>query len=276
MSEPVAKDEKGEQIFLNFNNPGTQVDPATTILIFLPDEPLRLQVERIHWGIDIPVVVDPNNSSVFVSFHFDLDLPVYPETVVKPALNSTAGGLTMRLEQVRMTASYTIVSLCYEKPTSGTGSDWMTSADVSLSLAGTELTTTGYTLLSDLDFGAGGIKGGPSISSDLPRCVALEFPLGHRQSKDSLELKLVVPRLEKSVPEVISDEAVQQANEKLAAEGIQVSYTTMRGDGGGGSSLTVVKKPEGMDDQEVLRRFYDALGTYHPGPWEFSLTIQPK
>jgi hypothetical protein len=223
------------------------------------------------------VVLNSDTTTVYAAFHFELDLPVYPETILEPALESQASGLVMRLEQVRMTASHTIVSLCYEKPTRGQDSDWTTSAAASLRLDGTAVTTSSYQLLSDQDYGVGGLKGAGShaIQSDLPRCVALEFPLGHRQSKDPLELRLIVPQLEKSLPEVISDQAVQLANQKLAGEGIRVSYSSFSGDGGGGSTLNVVEKPDGMDDQEVFRRFYATLGYYHLGPWEFSLEVQP-
>jgi len=85
-----------------------------------------------------------------------------------------------------------------------------------------------------------------------------------------------IPTLEQSMPEVIPDEEMKAAQEKLRAEGIEMDYTTSSSaGGGGGGGATFNKLPEGMDQQEAYQHFLNALGYVYPGPWVFTLDIQP-
>jgi hypothetical protein len=78
------------------------------------------------------------------------------------------------------------------------------------------------------------------------------------------------------VPEVIPDEEMKAAQEKLRVEGIEMDYTTSSSaGGGGGGGPTFSKLPEGMDQQEAYQHYLNALGYIYPGPWVFTLDIQP-
>ena len=114
------------------------------------------------------------------------------------------------------------------------------------------------------------------LVSDLDRCVKLDYPIGHQGGSGPVQVTLSIGELEQSIPEVISDEAVQAANQILAQDGIQMSWYWVTGDGGGASGPKILQKPEGMEESEVIRRFYEALGYFYSGPWTFKLEFQPK
>ena len=54
-----------------------------------------------------------------------------------------------------------------------------------------------------------------------------------------------------------------------------MDWVTSSGNGGGGGGPEINKKPEGMTDEQVLRRFYEEMGYYYQGPWTFALEIKP-
>jgi len=81
---------------------------------------------------------------------------------------------------------------------------------------------------------------------------------------------------QQSMPEVIPDAELKAAQEKLKADGIEMDYTTSHSAaGGGGGGPTFNKLPEGMDQQEAYQRFLEALGYLYPGPWVFTINLQP-
>ena len=105
------------------------------------------------------------------------------------------------------------------------------------------------------------------------RCVTVGFTAGHHGKPE--ELTLNIPQLEQSAPEDIPNDQVQAARKKLLAQGIDVDLVTSSGNGGGGGGLEINKKPAGMTDEQATQLFYEALGYYHPGPWNFTLNINP-
>ncbi len=274
VSEPAVMDANGSSLLVNFSQPPSSGDPADVVFIFAPDDPLVLHGERVRLQMNVPVMGAPDSQTPLASFHFDLDLPVYPETVLEPEQVVTANGIRMSLARVQMTPSYSILTLCYDKPTQGNDSDWGIPFETTLTVDGMQSNAASYSLVSDGDYHLKRLDNA-APTSDLARCVRLEFAVGHRQSAAPVAIQLMVPQLEKSRPEVVSDADVQAANQILSPQGIQVSFYLVSGDGGGASGLNILKKPEGMSDQEVNRLFYEALGYYHSGPWVFDLTLQP-
>ncbi len=209
-------------------------------------------------------------------FHFDVLLPIYPLQVFAPKQSATAKGITIRLEKAEITPSYARFMLCYPKPSV---KDWMLGRKTTLQAGAVQAQYSSYTLLADLDYG--GYMSNPPQPTDLPpvangeRCVQIDFLLGHSELPQSLVL--TIPVLEQSVPEVIPDAALKAAREKLKEQGIEVEYITIPVQGGGGGGgYRVTKKPEWMDDQEAMERFYAALGYYFPGPWIFTIPTQPQ
>jgi hypothetical protein len=105
------------------------------------------------------------------------------------------------------------------------------------------------------------------------RCLKLGFPVGHHDRPETFTL--TIPALEKSMPEVIPDADIARAQEILRTQGIEMSYTWTRGNGGGSSGPVFTKKPEGMTDAEAYQRFVDALGYDLDGPWVFKVALNP-
>ena len=54
-----------------------------------------------------------------------------------------------------------------------------------------------------------------------------------------------------------------------------MDWVTSSGNGGGGGGPVINIKPAGMTDEQVMRLFFEALGTYYPGPWTFTVEIKP-
>jgi len=50
---------------------------------------------------------------------------------------------------------------------------------------------------------------------------------------------------------------------------------TSSGNGGGGGGPVINTKPAGMTDEQVMQLFYEALGIDYPGPWIFTVAINP-
>jgi len=236
--------------------------------------PAMIAKLRDNLGVDVPVMVPPETHTPLANFHFDLDLPVYPETGVEPGLVVTANEIKMGLIRLEMTPSYSVVKLCYEKPTHGMDSDWGIPYGTALWVDGVEAPMAGYSLVNDADYGLKHPDNTDSMEG-WGRCVKLDFAVGHHGQNTPVNVRLEVPALEKSWPEVVPDDQVAKANQVLAEQGIQVSFEWGQGDGGGWSGVKVLQKPEGMSDLQVVNRFYEVLGYSHTGPWEFELSIQP-
>ncbi len=210
-------------------------------------------------------------------FHFEATAKVYPMQVLEPKQMVEANGITMRLERAEITPSYARFTLCYNKPSP---KDWMLAgmpgAGPVLQAGAYEAQIHGYTLVADADYGGYTGKGSepagiPAFNPD-ERCVTIDFLLG--LTGQTRSLTLTVPQLEQSQPEVIPDDELQAAQEKLRAQGIEMQYaTSMSAGGGGGANLTYSKLPDGMTEQEAFRRFEEALGYVHPGPWVFEIEV---
>lgn len=201
-------------------------------------------------------------------FHFEFETEIYPLLELSPAQSVTSNNIEMRLEKLEITASFTVATLCYSKPSS---KDWM--ADRSFLKAGEqEEGNNTYSLIFDLDYG--GYFGEVPLSEEvlqLPsgRCVQVEFFLGHSNQPGSITL--TIPRLEQSIPEVIPEDEIAAAREKLLPQGIDMDWEVV--DHGAGPVYN--KLPEGMKEQEAFQLFMEALGYIYQGPWEFKVDVNP-
>ncbi len=61
----------------------------------------------------------------------------------------------------------------------------------------------------------------------------------------------------------------------MLAQGIDVDLVTSSGNGVGFGGLEINKKSAGMTDDQAQQLFYAALGIDHPGPWTFTVEINP-
>ncbi|HRQ21913.1 MAG TPA: DUF4179 domain-containing protein [Anaerolineales bacterium] len=206
-------------------------------------------------------------------FHFDFETEIYPLLELSPSQSVTANNIEMRLEKLEITASFTVAILCYTKPSS---KDWMTSRSI-LGIGDHEEMNNTYSLLFDSDYG--GYQGLSPEPADSPkilygRCIQSEFLIGHSNNPGTITL--TIPALEQSVPEVIPEDEIAAAREKLIPQGIDIGWEVVSFPGGGGGSGPVYSKlPDGMTEIEAYQLFLEALGYIHQGPWEFRIDVDP-
>lgn len=267
------KDTAGNAIGEAYAAPVSEEDQERKLIYFTPQDPSLLQAENVSLGFDLPVLVPPDWQNPVASFHFDLNLPVYPGKTFEPKDFTTANGIEMVLEEVEMSASYTTLTLCYQKPGHEGNSDWMISYQTTFESGAYQAHIDSYALVNDSDYG---LSGGDVLPpGGVGRCVKIGIPLGHFNQDSPAGFTLTIPVLEKSTPEVISDAEIQAANAILKSDGIEMTFSHTTGNHGGAAGPVILRKPEGMSDQEVIQRFYAALGYYFTGPWVFHITVNP-
>lgn len=268
MVMPAPLDQAEADLSIDITLDGSHVDDWNNIIAVFPQPP---DYTGFPQEIKPPTVPD----DLVGTFHFDAHTIVYPLQIIEPGQTIEANGISMRLAQAEITPSYAQFTLCYPKPSS---KDWMVGGMPTLKAGAYETQMHGYTLLADADYGGYiGKSPQPTHISNVAageRCVQIDFLLGH--ANPAQMLTLTIPVLEQSAPEVIPDAEIKAAQEKLRAEGIEMDYTTSSsaGDGGGGGPI-FSKLPEGMDQQEAYQRYLEALGYLYPGPWVFTVDIQP-
>lgn len=278
VGEFTVKDASGNEINSSYGSTTVGNDAATQLMtIYLDQTGQPTQASQVDLGVDVPVYDLNQSEQPLASFHFDLHLPVYPAQNIKADQKITANGIEMQLIDLSLTPTYTQVTLCYQKPPSiGTNFDWWMGQGVVLQIGSNTATLDGGRLLSDSDLGGYAGKGTPP--ADLPtisdgRCVQLGFPIGDLDSSEPQSLELTIPKLEISMPEVVPQEEIDAANEKLSEKGMHVQYQTFSASGGGGGGFVFTQKPVGMNDQQAYETLLEALGYEYPGPWKFSVTI---
>jgi hypothetical protein len=248
-----------------------------------PDDPTRFTIEiypyhefaagQFKGELTVEIGTQFGGSSSQAEAHFALDLPVYPAIVFDPMQTVKANGVEMLLQRVKVTPSYTKVYLCFQKPTPA---DWAIGYRSSLKIGEDTGNLTSVTLIFDAPtLGNLPINPEPDWSSPIMtgRCVTAGFTVGHHNRPEVLTLN--IGELEQSPSEVIPEDQIQAARQKLLAQGIDMDWVTSSGNGGGGGGPVIHQKPDGMTDEQVMTLFYEAMGYYYPGPWTFSVDIKP-
>jgi hypothetical protein len=236
---------------------------------FSPNYPLTGD----HFNGKLVIDLRDENGNSLQTFKLDLNLPLGQAKEIHVGQTVTANGVQMRLEMFKISPSYTYAYICYKKPSP---EDWQFSWNkTSLKIGETEGHLDGGMLLSDSDMDLGkSPEPGWKVPTEKGRCIKLGFPVGMNTDKPET-LTLTIDRLELSPNESgIPNDQLQTARQKLREQGIEIDWITQSGNGGGGAGPSITKKPDGMTDQEVLERFYDAFGYYFKGPWVFTVEIK--
>ena len=209
------------------------------------------------------------------TFVFDFSAAVHPLKTIENIPPTSANGVEMRVLKADLTASMSKITLCYNKPSER---DWWVSR-AELRNDSEAATMHGGAMLHDANFEMP-LKNRAPLSlppevRDLPtgRCLELSFLIGH--AGQDTPLTLTIPRLEISPPEVIPDDEIAAAQEKLRAQGIEMNYQTWSSGGGGGGGTVFTALPEGMTEEEAYQKYMEALGYLHAGPWIISIDPQP-
>jgi hypothetical protein len=176
--------------------------------------------------------------------------------------------------EAAVTPSYTELTICYRKPTTGDGSDWMLGNSSVLQSGENETKMNSASMLYDSEYGGYLGKGTPPAGLPMMnpgRCMVAGYPLGDFAKAGPFTFTYSVYELE--TMEMNSDEQLQAAIAQLKTEGIEISVFSVSGSGGGGGGTTINAKPEGMSDEEVYHRLEEVLGNIYEGPWVFTVQI---
>ena len=258
-------DERGE--FVNASTgSGPGPDPSLSQIDFITETPLP--GDRFKGQLEFSISAQPGEMERIADFHFDLDIPIRPALTFDPKQTVLANGIQVMLDRVVITPAFTQAYLCYIKPTEadwGIGSNTTLRVDSQVAKLGT------YSLLFDKSLGDGS-KGGeigwtPPVKDG--RCVKIGFLAGSVKPES---LTLTIPALEQSMPELISDEELAAAYERLKAEGIDVEWHRVDH----GAYPEFKSLPAGMSEEEAYRQFIQALGNIHPGTWTFDLSLDSE
>jgi hypothetical protein len=179
----------------------------------------------------------------------------------------------MLLQRVKVTPSFMKAYLCFQKPSQADwGIGFMSTAKIG---EDTGTMTSGRLLFDAPGFGYVPKNPEPGWVSPVKtgRCVAAGFTVGHHGKPEVLTLNIA--ELEQSAPEVFPNDQLQAARQKLLAQGIDMDWVTSSGNGGGGGGPVITTKPAGMTDDQVMQLFNEAMGYYYPGPWNFTVDINP-
>lgn len=276
IADVKATDDTGTEINTGMGWGSPEGDPSSYLVTLYFDEAALANKSDLAFHLDVPVYSPQVQGKPLASFRFDLDLPVYQAREIAPDQAVTVNGLEMKVVKVSITPSYTDITICFQKPSHGDWSDWMIGSESTLKIGESISKLDTYRLLSDSDYGGYTGKGAPP--ADLPlmdngRCIIAGFPIGDLAKPGPTTITLTVPGLEKSMPEVIPDDQLKLALEKLNAVGIDVSVYSSSGNGGGGGGWTVNSKPEGMTDEEAYQKFKEALGYVYQGPWVMEIVV---
>jgi hypothetical protein len=235
---------------------------------------LDLKADLPIGGFEVPyeapgMTTDPNQVAQLIAiplvgnFHFEFSVPVYKGLTITPDRNVEASGITMHLESITLNRSHTDLRLCFQMPSPA---DWIPYATIQIG-EGLEMQNNGF---SD--------AAGKSFRLTNPeRCADLSFDVPYSGGATTAVVK--VTKLAKSFPEVFSDEQIRTANEKLKPRGIEFEITPYisqgNGGGGGGYSMKILKKPEGMNDDDVYHLINNTLEERIEGPWVFTVEVNP-
>ena len=210
-----------------------------------------------HPNVDLRVEIPIEGPSPVGTFHFALRAPVL-DGIRMENLDQTvvANDVSMTLRSLTLNPTRAEALICFEMPSAV---DWGLTAST-ITVGGKEYSFSGGGLAQTPD--------GKSIElTDHERCNSIGFDISYDESVASITL--TVPKLLASVPEIVTEERVAMANERLAEKGIQIDYENI--DHGG--NILILKRPEGIEDFEIYPLIWDALAEQYEGPWVFTVEI---
>lgn len=245
----------------------SESDPATWTISIEP--PNGLPLDRFEGKLIlrvIPAVLNDSQVSQFTEFDFDLDLPIYKLLVWEPKQSVTAHGVEMIIEKVEMSPSYSKLYLSVNSNENLSG-NWITWAVLTLNQDANPIPAQKlpvFNMGTDEDLIIETITGQNNIAG---------FPIGYENHPKILTLTIYGFSPSIGNPhsaELVTAADLKAAQEKLEAQGIEVSYTESNWAGDG---FAVKKKPENMSEEQVRVLFYETVGIYYSGPWVFTIEI---
>ena len=208
--------------------------------------------------INLNIVLPVDGPTPVGTFHLALHVPVL-EGIKLENLDQTvvANNISMTLKTLTLNPSHAEAVICFQMP-----------SEVDWGLTASKLTVGGR----EYPFVGGGLIAGPGGKgfslTDPERCNSIGFDIRYDPSASAVTLR--VPKLLGSIPEVITAERVEIANQRLAERGIQFDYVNV--DHGG--NIEILQQPANMNDFEIYPLIRDALAEQYEGPWVFTVPIK--
>jgi hypothetical protein len=192
------------------------------------------------------------------TFHFELTVPVHQgirfENIEQTVV---AADISMTLKTLILNPSRAEAVICFQMPSA---KDWGLTAST-INIGGSEYPDAGGRLLPGKD--------GKEFSlTDPERCGSIEFDIPYDESATSVTL--TVPKLVASLSELIDQERVNTANQRLADQGIEFDYVPVDH----GANIDILKRPEGATNMEIYPLIWEALADQYEGPWAFEVEIK--
>jgi hypothetical protein len=224
---------------------------------------LDLQMNVRVGGFDAPYSPPDSNNGLEMrniplmgSTEFRFTVPVLKGIEIPVQQTVESNGVKMRLEKLVVNRSHTELAMCFDMPSKQDWQLWKTTIRIGESEE--------YSYASASNAITGNIKGNYDLNAP-ERCMELGFDAPY-DGKTNV-IKVTVPYLITSVPEVVTAERIQEANKKLEAEGITFEYV--------GRDVKLLKMPSGMQEWEAYQLIWDALADRYDGPWTFTVPVEP-
>jgi hypothetical protein len=198
------------------------------------------------------------NIPLMGSTEFKFNIPVYKGIEVAVNQSVEANGVNMRLESMTVNRSHTEMVICFDMPSAKDWQLWKST----LRVGGSE--EYSYSIASNAITDS--IKENYILNAP-ERCTAIGFDAPYDGS--ATVITVTVPYLITSVPEIITEDRIEMANEMLKADRIAFEYVGSKRD------VQILQAPSGMPDWEVYQRIWDALADRYDGPWVFTVSVQP-
>lgn len=203
------------------------------------------------------------------NYHLKFRVPVYKAITITPDQTVTANGLSIRLESITISPSYSELRLCYHPPNTvgfPEATDWMPEATIRIG----ESEPAPYAYFSD-NIGA---------INQSEYCADLGFEVAYDGHPTAI--KITVERLS-TWPYVLTPDLEESAKRKLIAQDITVEFRKdvygtdwkVIGNDVYGIDWKVVSKPENMTDAVAYQKVVEALTETFEGPWVFTVDIKP-
>jgi hypothetical protein len=192
------------------------------------------------------------------TFYFELTVPVHRGIRVENIGQTVvAHDVSMTLKTLVLNPSRAEAVICFQMPST---KDWGLTAST-INIGG-----------SDYPYSGGGLlpgKDGKDFSlTDPERCGSIGFDIPYDESATSVTL--TVPKLVASLSELIDQEHVNTANQRLADQGIEFDYVPVDH----GADIEILKRPEGATNMEIYPLIWEALADQYEGPWVFEVKIK--
>jgi len=196
------------------------------------------------------------NIPLMGSAKFKFSVQVWKGIEVPVQRTVESNGVKMRLEKLVVNRSHTELTMCFDMPSKQDWQLWKTTIRIGESEE--------FSYASASNAITGNIKGDYDLNAP-ERCVELGFDAPY--DGKATVIKVTVPYLITSVPEVVTAGRVREANRRLESEGIVFAYV--------GRDVKISQMPPGMPEWEAYHLVWDALADRYDGPWTFTVPVEP-